>query len=86
MNFDFSNMLGGFNTGKLANGKGACAYSTNMLTVGKHKVTVTPADIKYSGSKSATLKIKASAKKYKAWWEKVSKGKVTSVGKSSKKA
>ena len=67
-------------TGNYKSGKGVSAYSTNMLTVGSHNVKVETADIKYSGSASKSVKVLASAKKYKNWWEKISKGKKTSYG------
>ena len=67
-------------TGKFAKASGVCAYSTNMLAVGKHAVTVTPASVKYSGTGKATLKIQSSAKKYGKWWTKVNNGKESSHG------
>ena len=67
-------------TGKFAKASGVCAYSTNMLAVGKHAVTVKPASVKYSGTGKATLKIQSSAKKYGKWWTKVNNGKESSHG------
>lgn len=64
-------------TGKFKGNNGVCAYATNMLTTGKHKVTVAPTDVKYSGSVSKTVTLKSSAKKYGNWWQKISKGKMT---------
>ncbi len=59
-------------TKKVGKYKGAVGYSTNKLSVGKHKVIIMPSTIKYSGSKSTFMKIKKSAKKYPAWETKVS--------------
>ncbi|WP_405292879.1 hypothetical protein [Methanobrevibacter sp.] len=42
---------------------GAIGFSTNALSVGKHKVLVVPADIRYSGSAKTTMIIKKAAKK-----------------------
>ena len=67
-------------TGKFAKASGVCAYSTNMLAVGKHAVTVKPASVKYSGTGKATLKIQSSAKKYRDWWVKVNNGIESSHG------
>ena len=67
-------------TGKFAKASGVCAYSTNMLAVGKHAVTVKPASVKYSGTGKGTLKIQSSAKKYGKWWTKVNNGKESSHG------
>ena len=63
-----------------AKGKGVCAYSTNMLPAGTHKVTVTSAVVNYAGSASSKVTLKASAKKVGPWWEKVSNGKLSSHG------
>ena len=46
---------------------GVCGYGTNKLSVGTHKVKIVPADIKYSGSASSSMKITAKAKKVPAW-------------------
>ncbi|WP_405294547.1 hypothetical protein [Methanobrevibacter sp.] len=59
-------------TKKVGKYSGAVGYSTNKLSVGKHKVVIVPAEIKYSGSKSTSMTIKKSAKKYPAWETKVS--------------
>ncbi|WP_405292881.1 hypothetical protein [Methanobrevibacter sp.] len=42
---------------------GAMGFSTNDLSVGKHKVIIVPANIKYSGSAKTTMIIKKAAKK-----------------------
>ena len=63
-----------------AKGKGVCAYSTNMLPAGTHKVTVTSAVVNYAGSASSKVTLKASAKKVGPWWEIVSNGKLSSHG------
>ena len=47
--------------------KGVCGWGTNKLTTGNHKVVIMPADIKYGGSKTLTMNIKSSAKKYPKW-------------------
>ena len=67
-------------SGNYGNGKGVCAYSTNMMPAGTHKVSVTSADIKYVGSAASKVTLKASAKKYGSWWEKISNGINTSYG------
>ncbi len=59
-------------TKKVGKYKGAVGYSTNKLSVGKHKVVLMPAGIEYTGSKTTFMKIKKSAKKYPAWETKVS--------------
>lgn len=51
-------------TKKIKEGKGLVAYATNELSVGKHKVKITVADLKYKGSKTTCFKISKSAKKY----------------------
>ena len=63
-----------------AKGKGVCAYSTNMLPAGTHKVAVTSAVVNYAGSASSKVTLKASAKKVGPWWEIVSNGKLSSHG------
>lgn len=45
--------------------KGAMGFSTNDLSVGKHKVILKPASIKYSGYAKTSMIIKKSAKKNK---------------------
>ena len=67
-------------SGNYGKGKGVCAYSTNMLPVGNHKITVTSAVVNYVGSASSKVALKASAKKIPPWWEKISNGKATSHG------
>ncbi|WP_295115367.1 right-handed parallel beta-helix repeat-containing protein [uncultured Methanobrevibacter sp.] len=67
-------------SGNYGKGKGVCAYSTNMLPAGTHKVTVTSAVVNYAGSASSKVTLKASAKKYGNWWEKISSGRATSAG------
>ena len=67
-------------SGNYGKGKGVCAYSTNMLPTGTHKVTVTSAVVNYAGSASSKVTLKASAKKYGNWWEKISSGRATSAG------
>ena len=67
-------------SGNYGKGKGVCAYSTNMLPVGTHKITVTSAVVNYVGSASSKVALKASAKKIPPWWEKISNGKATSHG------
>ena len=54
-------------TKKITGAKGVAGYATNQLSVGKHKVKITPESFKYSGSKTTSLKIKKSAKKYPGW-------------------
>ena len=51
--------------------KGVCGWGTNKLTVGSHKIVIMPANIKYGGSKTTSLKIKSSAKKHPDWETKV---------------
>lgn len=51
-------------TKKFEGAKGVAGYATNQLSVGKHKVKITPVNFKFSGSKTTALKIKKSAKKY----------------------
>lgn len=46
---------------------GVCGYATNKLSVGTHKVKVMPANIKYSGSASSSMKITKKDKKAPAW-------------------
>ena len=58
-------------TKKAHGGNGVCAYATNQLSVGKHKVVITPVLLKYNGSKKVTMKIKKSAKKVPGWTIKV---------------
>ncbi|MEE1128403.1 MAG: hypothetical protein UHW99_00295, partial [Methanobrevibacter sp.] len=67
-------------SGNYGKGKGVCAYSTNMLPAGTHKVTVTSAVVNYEGSAASKVALKASAKKYGNWWEKISSGRATSAG------
>lgn len=50
---------------------GVCGWGSNKLTVGKHKVVIAPSNIKYGGSKTLTMPIKKSAKKYPGWETKV---------------
>lgn len=52
--------------------KGIVGYSTNDLTVGKHKVVLEPVDVKYSGTKSSSLKITKKQKKYPKYSSKLS--------------
>jgi hypothetical protein len=47
--------------------KGMAGYATNQLSVGKHKVKITPVNFKYSGSKTTSMTITKSAKKSAAW-------------------
>ena len=58
-------------TKKFTGAKGVTGYATNQLSVGKHKVKITPQSIKYSGSKTTKMVIKKSAKKYPGWTVKV---------------
>ena len=51
-------------TKKIPGAKGVAGYATNQLSVGKHKVKITPQSFKYSGSKTTKMVIKKSAKKY----------------------
>ena len=67
-------------SGNYGKGKGVCAYATNMLPAGTHKVTVTSAVVNYAGSASSKVALKASAKKIPPWWEIISNGKATSHG------
>lgn len=46
---------------------GVCGYGTNKLSIGTHKVKIMPADIKYGGSATSTMKITKKAKKVPAW-------------------
>lgn len=46
--------------------KGFAGYFTNEISVGKHKVKIMPVGIKYSGTKSTTIKLKKSAKGFPA--------------------
>ena len=50
---------------------GAMGFATNELSVGKHKVKVVPASIKYSGSAKTTMIIKKSAKKRQSFSNKL---------------
>ncbi|WP_405292883.1 hypothetical protein [Methanobrevibacter sp.] len=50
---------------------GAMGFSTNDLSVGKHKVLVIPANIKYSGSAKTTMIIKKAAKKKQTYSHKL---------------
>ena len=59
-------------TKKVGKNKGYAGYSTNELSVGKHKVKIVPVDVKYDGSKTSSMTIKKSAKKYPAESTKVS--------------
>ncbi|WP_405292885.1 collagen binding domain-containing protein [Methanobrevibacter sp.] len=52
--------------GKKETYNGAFGYSTNELSVGKHKVLIVPASIKYSGSAKTTMVINKIAKKQQA--------------------
>ncbi len=52
--------------------KGVAGYATNKLSVGNHKVKIVPKSIEYSGTKTSSMKIKKSAKKYVGWAEKIS--------------
>ena len=54
-------------TKKVGKYKGVAGYGTNKLTVGKHKVKIVPAAIKYKGSKTTSMKILKSAKQSRAW-------------------
>ncbi|MDO5811093.1 MAG: Ig-like domain-containing protein [Methanobrevibacter sp.] len=54
-------------TKKFSGVKGVAGYATNQLSVGKHKVKITPQSFKYSGSKTTKIVIKKSAKKYPGW-------------------
>ena len=47
--------------------KGICGYSTNMLSVGKHKVKIMSNTIKYGGSASSSMTITKKAKKIPPW-------------------
>ncbi|MEE0939225.1 right-handed parallel beta-helix repeat-containing protein [Methanobrevibacter sp.] len=67
-------------SGNYGKGKGVCAYATNMMPAGTHKVTVTSAVVNYAGSASSKVSLKASAKKIPPWWEIISNGKATSHG------
>ena len=58
-------------TKKFTGAKGVTGYATNQLSVGKHKVKITPQSIKYSGSKTTKMVIKKSAKKYPGWTVKI---------------
>lgn len=51
--------------------KGVCGWGTNKLTVGNHKIVIAPANIKYGGSKTTSMKIKNSAQKYAKWETKI---------------
>lgn len=51
--------------------KGVCGYGTNTLSVGTHKVVISPVDIKYSGSATSSMVIKSSAKKVPKWTHKI---------------
>jgi hypothetical protein len=44
--------------------KGFVGYTTNELSVGKHKVVIKPANVKYSGSKKSSIKISKKQKKH----------------------
>lgn len=67
-------------SGKYGGGKGVCAYSTNMLPAGTHKVSVSSAVVNYVGSAKSKVTLKSSAKKHGNWWEMISNGKATSHG------
>ena len=54
-------------TKKVGKYKGVCGYRTNKLSVGTHKVKIMPANIKYSGFASSSMKITKTAKKAPAW-------------------
>lgn len=58
-------------TKKVHGVKGFAGYATNELSVGKHKVKIIPADIKYGGSKTTKMTIKKSARKYPKWTSRV---------------
>lgn len=58
-------------TKKFSGVKGVAGYATNQLSVGKHKVKITPESFKYSGSKTTKMVIKKSAKKYPGWTVKI---------------
>ena len=58
-------------TKKFAGAKGVTVYATNKLSVGKHKVKISPVSFKYVGSKTTKLVIKKSAKKYPKWETKI---------------
>ncbi|WP_298521600.1 hypothetical protein [uncultured Methanobrevibacter sp.] len=51
--------------------KGVCGYGTNTLSVGTHKVVISPVEIKYSGSANSKMVIKSSAKKRPSWTHKI---------------
>ena len=67
-------------SGNYGKGKGVCAYSTNMLPAGTHKVSVSSAVVNYVGSAKSKVTLKSSAKKHGNWWEMISNGKATSHG------
>ena len=50
---------------------GAMGFATNELSVGKHKVVIVPASIKYSGSAKTTMIIKKAAKKKQSYSQKL---------------
>lgn len=58
-------------TKKFRGMKGVTGYATNKLKVGKHKVKITPVSFKYKGSKTTSMKIKKSAKKYPGYTVKI---------------
>ena len=57
---------------KYKKNNGICGYSTNKLTVGKHKVKILPNTILYSGSSTSSMKIAKNAKKSNPWETKIS--------------
>ena len=50
---------------------GAMGFATNDLSVGKHKVVIVPASIKYSGSAKTSMIIKKAAKKRQSYSQKL---------------
>ncbi len=60
--------------------RGYCAFSTNALKIGKHKVVITSANKKYYVSKTSSFKITKDMKKDPSFLFTVSKGKLYQYG------
>ena len=59
-------------TKKNGKDKGICGFTTNKLTVGKHKVKILPNTIAYGGSATSSMTITKKAKSTRQWETKIS--------------
>lgn len=59
-------------TKKKGKDKGICGFSTNKLSVGKHKVKILPNTIAYGGSATSSMTITKKAKSARQWETKIS--------------